>query len=116
MTQPTLFDEPPTRQDREDAASAGRDQGLADAEAHADRQWKADAWAWLTDYLREHDEFFPDDACREGPQPREKRAWGPIILRASRAGMIVRAGFRSRTSGHMTAATVWRSVCYTVEG
>ena len=92
-------------------ARAERDAALTRVSGAAGEQWAAEAWSWLRGYLESHVEFFPDTACREGPEPPEKRAWGAVVLRAKREGWIRATGeFRARTRGHATPGAVYRSM------
>lgn len=95
-------------------ALRARDEAMAAVEENADDQWKREAWEWLVGYLRTHDEFFPDDAWSEGlAPPRERRAFGPLVQRAARQGLIVKSGrLRQRVRGHGTPAEVWTSTIY----
>ncbi len=113
--QASLFDEQRTRVR---AARVRRRDGMTRADEHADSQWRADAWAWLGAYLRTHPTFFADDAWPAGcPRPREARAFGPLVLRAAREGLIRKTGtFRARTSGNLTPAPVWESLVYDPAG
>lgn len=109
--QPTLWDQP---HGRTRAARARRRDGMARADDHADSRWKIDAWTWLVAYLRSHPTFFADDVWPAGcPRPAEARAFGPLVLRAAREGLIRKTGtFRPRTSGNLTPAPVWESLVY----
>jgi hypothetical protein len=95
-------------------ARADRDAAMQQVAEHAPVEWKDRAWSWLLGYLRAHAEFFPDDVWAAGcPVPPERRAFGPLVLKASRAGLIVRTGrTRPRTLGHATSGDVWRSTVY----
>lgn len=95
-------------------ALAQRDEAMARVEEAAPLEWKDAAWSWLLDYLRTHREFFPDDVWAGGLEPPpERRAFGPLVLRAARAGYIVKAGrLRPRVRGHGTPAEVWTSQLY----
>lgn len=106
---PTLFDAIPIQ-----AARTERDIALVRVEQAAPDEWKERAWSWLCSYLETHPSFFPDDAWAEGLEPPpELRAFGPIVQRAAREGLIVKTGeFRQRTRGHATAAAVWRSTIF----
>ena len=44
------------------------------------------------------------------PIPPSNRAWGGVVVRASKAGLITRAGFSNvkNAKAHSTPATVWR--------
>ena len=91
-------------------AHAERDLAMTRVESAAPVEWRITAWAWLLDYLATHAEFFPDDVWEAGLEvPPERRAFGPLVQRAAREGLIVKAGYmRARTLGHATRAEVWK--------
>lgn len=97
------------------AATEARDSALSAVEAGADAEWMALAWHTLCDYLKRHQEFFVDDFWTDTQlrQPREARAFGPIVLRAARSGYIERTE-RSRPSvrSRLGHKPVWRSMLY----
>lgn len=95
-------------------ARTERDQAMGRVNAAAPVEWKEQAWLWLLDYLKTHEEFFPDDVWEAGLQaPPERRAFGPLVAKASRAGYIVKTNqMRPRTLGHATAGPVWKSLIY----
>ena len=47
---------------------------------------------------------------KEIPMPPSNRAWGGIVVRASKAGLISRVGFSNvkNAKAHKTPATVWK--------
>lgn len=95
---------------RDDAIRA-RDESMARVEQGTDPEWAEYAFAFVAEYCRTHETMFPDDLWAAGlAAPREARAFGPIIQRAARCGMIVKSDeHRPRLRGHMTLAVVWRS-------
>jgi hypothetical protein len=102
MTDLTLFD-----------ARVARDEAMERVETNAGDEWRTEAWAWLHGYLETHGELFPDTDLRDGPEPRERRAWGVLVRRALKEGLIVGTGeFRARTRGHCTPGPVYRSLIY----
>lgn len=100
-----------------ETARVERDDAMQRVSDHAPVEWKDEAWTWLVRYLRTHAEFFPDDAWNEGlSEPPNARAFGPVVQRAARQGLIVKAGrLRPRTRGHATRAEVWTSTLYRQE-
>ena len=129
-TPPSLFDDPLARRhippgevvaapDPREAAVAARAAALAAVEEHASEEWKERAWVVLDRYLRSHPEFFVDEfwACTGLDAPRESRALGPLVLRASRSGMMRKSG-RSRPSvrSHMSDKPVWHSLVWQLDG
>jgi len=94
-----------------------RDKGIKQAINNADdthEKWSEKAYKFLTDYIKSHHEFMTEDVRvaseKKIPIPPSNRAWGGIILRASKAGLITRVGFSSvkNVKAHRTPATVWR--------
>lgn len=101
----TLFD------DAHAWARTERDLALFDVEHSAPAGWAETGWAWLTEFLRTHAEFFPDQDLRAGPEPPERRAWGVLVRRARTQGLIAPTGeLRPRTSGHCAPGMVYRSL------
>lgn len=94
-------------------AILNRDAGMAQVEANADPDWMDQAWHALVEWLQTHDEFFVDDFWMGSglAEPREARALGPIVMRASRAGLMEKTGkFRPSVRSNMTEKPVWRSL------
>jgi|ETNvirome_6_1000_1030641.scaffolds.fasta_scaffold33731_1 hypothetical protein len=96
-----------------------RDRGIKIALDNADSthdKWSDKAYNFLKDYIKSHREFMAEDVRmaseEEVPIPPSKRAWGGVVLRASKAGLIRRVGFSNvkNLKAHGTPATVWRVV------
>jgi hypothetical protein len=94
-----------------------RDRGIDKAVKHAelkDPHWKEKAYRFLVQYIDSHGEFMAEDVRMASsgvvPVPPSKRAWGGVIVRAARKGLIERVGFRSvkNAKAHCTPAAVWR--------
>ena len=94
-----------------------RDKGIKQAINNANdthEKWSEKAYKFLTDYIKSHHEFMTEDARlaseKEIPLPPSNRAWGGIILRAVKAGLITRDRFSNvkNAKAHKTPATVWR--------
>ena len=94
-----------------------RDKGIKKALDNADNthdKWSEKAYKFLIKYIKSQYNFMTEDVRiaseKEIPLPPSNRAWGGIILRASRAGLITRVGFSSvkNVKAHRTPATVWR--------
>lgn len=99
-----------------------RDAGMHAALSHAERvddDWPAQAMWALREYIRRHPGAeFMTEAVRvyaynrlNVPQPPHCRAWGSIIRKASREGLIrfVRLAPVKTASSHMANASVWRA-------
>ena len=99
-----------------------RDKGIKQAIDNADNtheKWSDKAYKFLLDYIkygegRDQYEFMTEDVRMaseaEIPKPPSNRAWGGVILRASRAGLISRIGFSNvkNAKAHRTPASIWR--------
>jgi hypothetical protein len=88
---------------------------------HADRvcndpPWRTLAWDFLMKFLKENPSrsFMTEDirsaACGHVPDPPDQRAWGGVILRASRSHIIRCVGFDRMKSKncHANPKMVWR--------
>lgn len=88
------------------AARQERDNGMAKALAHADAiepAWSDLAYTFLLGFIgASQGEFLTEDvrAAAHGavPDPPDQRAWGGIVIRAVKAGLIRRAGYRPMRS------------------
>ena len=94
-----------------------RDKGIKKAIDNANdthEKWSDKAYKFLVNYIKSQDEFMTEDlrlaSEKEIPKPPSNRAWGGIILRAVRAGLIIRDRFSNvkNVKAHKTPATVWR--------
>ena len=94
-----------------------RDKGISKAIDNANNthgKWSDKAYKFLVNYIKSQNEFMTEDlrlaSEKELPKPPSKRAWGGIILRAVRAGLIIRDRFSNvkNVKAHKTPATVWR--------
>ena len=101
------------------SGEALKDQGIEKALDHANQTheiWSERAYGFLLEYLKSHGEFMTEDVRKasEGivKEPPSLRAWGGIIVRAARAGLIKRVDFRNvkNARAHCTPATVWGKV------
>lgn len=93
-----------------------RDIGMAQAEAHAERispQWSLDAYAFLLDFACRHDgTFTSEDVRRAAPAELDcgvPKAWGPVFLRAARAGVIAKVGYGIAQQRHASPTVLWRA-------
>lgn len=96
-------------------ARGRRDAAVAGVEANADDDWLADAFDALVAYLRTNPEFFSDDfwSVTQIRRPRESRAFGPVVMKAARDGLMEKSGeFRKSVASNMTEKPVWRSLIY----
>jgi hypothetical protein len=84
----------PTRRPRQHAGAALRDEGIARSARSAGHAWHESALRWLRTYIGAGSRAFTCDdvrlsAERNGlPRPPDSRAWGAVMLRAKREGII----------------------------
>jgi hypothetical protein len=93
-----------------------RDKGIQQAINHADQVkplWSEQAYNCLLNYIRYNDEFMTEDVREASKhqlsEPPSARAWGGIIVKAVKCGLIYRKGFKnvSNVKAHCTPATLW---------
>jgi hypothetical protein len=97
-----------------------RDAGMERAANHADHvigRWREKAWEKTCEFLSAHGEntFMGEDirlfAHGRGLEtPPDNRAWGGIIMRAAKRGLITRVGFGPTKSKncHANPKSVWK--------
>jgi len=97
--------------------SAMRDIGIRKATQHANQvheDWSDKAFYFLKWFVtRQHIEFMAEDVREASKnfvaEPPSKRAWGGVIVRAKKQGIIKSVGFRkvSNAKAHSAFATLW---------
>jgi len=96
-----------------------RDIGIAQSVENADRQvkkWSFYAYEFLLTYIKTNKEFMAEDVrvASEGiiQAPPSDRAWGAILVKGVKSGLIKRKGFKNvkNAKAHCTPATLWE-VC-----
>jgi len=95
----------------------GIERAAAGAEAHY-AGWCEAAGMWLAMYTnRHHGEFMSDDvasfAYAHGlPYPRDGRAWGAVMLKAQKDGLIEKVAVMAvkKPCAHCRPGNVWRKV------
>lgn len=94
-----------------------RDKGIKQAVDNADllhENWANTAYQFLINYLNQGYEFMTEDVRVASfgiiPEPPSKRAWGAIIVKAKKEGLIYRVGYSSvkNPKAHGTPAAVWK--------
>ena len=104
-----------------------RDKGIKqalDSANDAHEKWSEKAYKFLVNYIKSNKRksvkqpsfkrFMTEDVRlaseKEIPIPPSNRAWGGIVVKASKAGLISRVGFSNvkNVKAHKTPATVWR--------
>jgi hypothetical protein len=98
-----------------------RMKGHAAAQAaadHADRvrvQWTATAVAFLRTYVAKHRGAFLAEDVRAAslawglPEAPDGRAWGHVMKRAEREGVIVAVGYSGARSSNGSPKVLWRA-------
>jgi len=101
---------------------AARDDAMRRAADHADKQhadWTGQAYRALLDFLdlNGSSPFMTEDVrafvAFALVDPPDSRAWGAVIKRASRAGLIERIGYGEHKDPirHRGISAIWRRVC-----
>lgn len=90
--------------------------GIQKAVDHANEvslNWAEQAYSFLTSYIQFNDTFMCEDVRAKSigvvPPPPNKRAWGGIMRRASKAGLIYRRKTKpvKNPKAHCANATFW---------
>jgi hypothetical protein len=91
-----------------------RDEGIARAEAGALESFKTEAYAALRAYLETHATMHVDDLAPHLPAlPGDRRALGPVFLRAVRAGIMEGTSeFKPSAASNGSVKRVWRSLIH----
>lgn len=124
--QPTLFDV--LNVEKKEAvvldmkqARVERNKGIEKAVMHADQQvsnWSDRAYGFLLRFLSNHNGAFMAEEVRsyavlmDFEMPPHNRAWGGIMLKAAKAGIIERCGIQKvkNKKAHCANAALWRQV------
>jgi len=95
-----------------------RDAGIKRAVDHADKKnadWSKKAYSFLKEFIYLYDADFMGEDVRTSsagivPVPPSKRAWGSVILKAAKDGLIEKIGYQVTTNpkAHRAIATVWK--------
>ena len=93
-----------------------RDEGIEQALNHANEtaeRWSEIAYDFLKRYMLDNPVFMAENvreaAANIVPEPPSKRAWGGVLVRAAKEGLIIKMGFRNvkNARAHCTPATLW---------
>jgi hypothetical protein len=95
-----------------ETVDALRDEAMGQVEAHAGIPFAEQAVVFIFDYLVNHGPTSGEVltiACKQaGIVPHDDRAFGPVYMRLSRAGLIVKQGSIRRERGHGTSGgNIW---------
>ena len=105
-----------------DFAKAARDNGIQQAIDHADEvnpSWSEQAYYALKCFLDDGQGEFLCEEFRQWceineliPSPPHNRAYGAVMVRAVKEGLIISMGYAPVTNSkaHRTPATVWKRV------
>ncbi len=102
----------------EDEGSRRRDKGILKAAQHAEEiydQWQMKALAFLETYAMNHHRFSGEMVRLEArgivPEPPSLRAWGGILMGASKRGWIKQVGYVrvENPRAHKANAALWES-------
>lgn len=93
-----------------------RNKGIQTAVDHAGPVWSEKAYGVLQNFLiSQHGEFMAEDvrsyaAVIDFELPPHARAWGGVIMRANKEGIIKQVGFgkTKNVKAHRTPAAIWR--------
>lgn len=99
-------------------AEINKQNGIEVAELNAEfhhPEWSTEALVWLCRFLRNYSFDFMTEDVRLFAEsngfkaPVTSRSWGAVMLRASRAGIIKKVGYKSTRNplAHRTPATLW---------
>lgn len=105
MTQTSLFDPVQGQQLKADA--------IAQVEAHASEEWKAEALCAVQTIAQQFQEFTSDEVWRYVEKPHEPRALGAVMVHAAKRGWIRKTN-RTResriASQHRQPLRIWESL------
>ncbi|MFG0329247.1 MAG: hypothetical protein ACF8PN_05045 [Phycisphaerales bacterium] len=102
------LDRPPTLE----TARQARDAGMALVDGATDEDWKAEAADAIERLAASGRPFMSDDVWpaigRDADPPANMRALGPIMMRAARAGRIVKTGdYRPSVRSRLAPKPLW---------
>lgn len=96
-----------------------RDRGMRKAVDHADMvtdNWSERAYNFLREYIKTNQVFMTENVREASkgmvPEPPSHRAWGAIIVRAAKEGLIRKVGYQSvmNKKAHCTPASLWQVI------
>jgi hypothetical protein len=101
------------------AAVLAKEEGIQRAVDHADKViegWSDEAYRFLKTFLIHKSEFLTEDVREAAngivPEPPSLKAWGGVITRATKDGLITSIGFRKakHVRSHQRPSTLWRRI------
>lgn len=99
-------------------AAARRDDGMQRAVQHADAVdmfWSETAYAHVFDFCKTQTTFLTEDAraFAEGRglnPPPDGRAWGAVMQRAARNGLMRKVGYAPAKSSNLSPKVLWEAL------
>ena len=106
--------------DEQGRARQARDEGMSRALAHAEADtpsWGEIAYGYLCRYAETHERFVGWFVHHEAEKTRavpiaSGKAWGSVLCRAARNGIILKDGYMPDPNRKMNPAPVWRSLVF----
>lgn len=94
-----------------------RDDGIQRAHDHAEEDspgWSDVALAFLRGHAMKHEHFLTEDVIEAGKtwgllEPPDRRAWGHVVRKAVREGIIERDGYAPAKTSHFSPKPRWKS-------
>jgi len=82
---------------------------------NAGDDWKAVAFEKVAEYAKQSQAPFLTEDIREWclesiPEPHDGRAWGQIMRKAQKQGIICKVGFYSAKSSNLSPKVLWNKV------
>lgn len=99
-----------------DYSRQARDKGIEQAEKHANQvhtDWSERAFEFLKSFIETNKKFLAEDvrfhSIGKVESPPSQRAWGSVIVRAAKEGLIRRVGYEQvkNVKAHRANASVW---------
>ena len=94
-----------------------RDEGIERSKNHANNvinNWSEHAFNFLLKYIQSHSQFTTEDVRNASiifvPRPPDNRAWGAVVLRAVKSGLIKRIDFTTakNATSHCATIAIWQ--------
>jgi len=96
-----------------DFAVTRRDLGMARAELSAGAEWQRRALGYVREYCATHGGSWLAEDVREFAEargfaaPPTKKAWGPVMQQARRAGIVRAVGYAPSRASNMSPKCLW---------
>ena len=103
-------------QKAKESKESGMNQSVNNADLFSNGAWSKEAYDCLIEFASKRTEPFLAEEAREWAErfkmlavPPSKRAWGGVIVRASRSGLIKHIGYAktANVKAHRTPASLW---------